>query len=50
MEKDYVLESDKRLVRFRTYDEYLDSLVGKMDVCYFRNFQTARKIAESGYR
>lgn len=50
MEKNYVLESDKRLARFRTYDEYLDSLVGKIDICYFRNFLTARKMAELGYR
>lgn len=50
MNKKNVLESDKRLLRFRTYDEYLDSLVGKSDVCYFRNYWTARKIAEFGYR
>ncbi|KAK6625188.1 hypothetical protein RUM43_005479 [Polyplax serrata] len=45
-----ILESDKRLLQFRTYDEYLDSLVSKVDVCYFRNYLTARKIAELGYR
>ncbi|KAL0272501.1 UNVERIFIED_CONTAM: hypothetical protein PYX00_005441 [Menopon gallinae] len=50
MDKRSVLDSDKRLLEFRTYDAYLDSLVSRIDVCYFRNYVTARKIAELGYR
>ncbi|XP_011863241.1 PREDICTED: uncharacterized protein C4orf22 homolog [Vollenhovia emeryi] len=43
-------DSDKRLVNFQNYEEYLDSLVTPADVCYLRSTKTARQLAELGYR
>ncbi|XP_011308927.1 uncharacterized protein C4orf22 homolog [Fopius arisanus] len=44
------LDSDKHLLVFSSYEEYLDSLVTPLDLNYLRNTETARKIAELGYK
>lgn len=44
------IDGDRRLLRFRSYEEYLDSLVGTVDLCYLRSTTVARAIAELGYR
>ncbi|XP_011708189.1 PREDICTED: uncharacterized protein C4orf22 homolog isoform X2 [Wasmannia auropunctata] len=43
-------DSDRRLLRFQNYEEYLDSLVTSADICYLRSCKTARQLAELGYR
>ncbi|XP_011168532.1 cilia- and flagella-associated protein 299 [Solenopsis invicta] len=43
-------DSDRRLLNFQNYEEYLDSLVTSADVCYLRSRKTARQLAELGYR
>ncbi|XP_015110939.1 cilia- and flagella-associated protein 299-like [Diachasma alloeum] len=44
------LDNDKHLLKFSTYEEYLDSLVTQVDLDYLRNTETARLIAELGYK
>ncbi|XP_071557993.1 cilia- and flagella-associated protein 299-like [Temnothorax nylanderi] len=43
-------DSDRRLLNFQNYEEYLDSLVIPADICYLRSTKTARQLAELGYR
>ncbi|EZA53158.1 hypothetical protein X777_06237 [Ooceraea biroi] len=43
-------DSDRRLLDFQNYDEYLDSLVSPLDICYLKSSKTARQLAELGYR
>jgi len=43
-------DSDRRLLSFQNYEEYLDSLVTPADICYLRSSKTARQLAELGYR
>ncbi|KAF5278427.1 hypothetical protein FQA39_LY05916 [Lamprigera yunnana] len=44
------IEADKRLLQFKVYEDYLDSLVTSMDLCNLQSVVVARKIAELGYR
>lgn len=44
------VEADKRLVQFRTYEDYLTSLVIVSDHCYLQSTSLGRTIAELGYR
>lgn len=44
------IDSDRRLLDFKNYEEYLDSLVSHADICYLRSSKTARQLAELGYR
>ncbi|XP_017784223.1 PREDICTED: uncharacterized protein C4orf22 homolog [Nicrophorus vespilloides] len=50
METTPQIEADRRLLKFKTYEEYLDSLVNKSDVCYLQSVSASRTIAELGYR
>jgi len=43
-------DTDRRLLDFINYNEYLDSLVSPVDICYLKNRTTARRLAELGYR
>lgn len=43
-------DSDRRLLNFQNYEEYLDSLVMPVDICYLRSSKLARQVAELGYR
>lgn len=43
-------DSDRRLLSFQNYEEYLDSLVTLADICYLRSTKIARQLAELGYR
>ncbi|KYN14129.1 PREDICTED: uncharacterized protein C4orf22 homolog [Trachymyrmex cornetzi] len=43
-------DSDRRLLSFQNYEEYLDSLVTPVDICYLKSNKTARQLAELGYR
>ncbi|XP_060814558.1 uncharacterized protein LOC132906406 isoform X2 [Bombus pascuorum] len=44
------IDSDKRLIQFETYEDYLDSLVTFVDLGYLGNLNIARRLAELGYR
>ncbi|XP_015179629.1 PREDICTED: uncharacterized protein C4orf22 homolog [Polistes dominula] len=44
------VDSDRRLLQFKSYEEYLDSLVTPIDFCYLRSTKVARQLAELGYR
>ncbi|KOC64587.1 Uncharacterized protein C4orf22 like protein [Habropoda laboriosa] len=44
------INSDKRLLEFETYEDYLDSLVTFVDLGYLGNLSIARQLAELGYR
>lgn len=44
------IDGDRRLLKFHTYEEYLDSLVTTVDLCYLRSTTVARSIAALGYR
>ncbi|KAI4462198.1 flagella-associated protein [Holotrichia oblita] len=44
------IEADKRLIQFKTYEDYLNSLVAKGDHCYLQSTAIARQLAELGYR
>ncbi|XP_011632555.1 uncharacterized protein C4orf22 homolog [Pogonomyrmex barbatus] len=44
------IDSDRRLLDFRNYEEYLDSLVTPVDIYYLRSSKIARQLAELGYR
>ncbi|XP_076280774.1 cilia- and flagella-associated protein 299-like [Lasioglossum baleicum] len=44
------IDSDKRLLPFNTYEDYLDSLVTFVDLGYLGNLHTAHQLAELGYR
>ncbi|KZC04532.1 Uncharacterized protein C4orf22 like protein [Dufourea novaeangliae] len=44
------IDSDRRLLEFTSYENYLDSLVTFVDLGYLRNLHTARQLAELGYR
>ncbi|XP_018393008.1 PREDICTED: uncharacterized protein C4orf22 homolog [Cyphomyrmex costatus] len=44
------IDSDRRLLSFQNYEEYLDSLMTPADICYFKSSKTARQLAELGYR
>lgn len=43
-------DSDRRLLDFQNYEEYLDSLVSPIDIYYLRSSKIARQLAELGYR
>ena len=42
--------NDRDLLKFKTFEEYLDSLVTPEDLGYLRSTTIARQIAELGYR
>ncbi|XP_017757719.1 PREDICTED: uncharacterized protein C4orf22 homolog [Eufriesea mexicana] len=44
------IDSDKRLLQFETYEDYLDSLITFVDLGYLGNLINARRLAELGYR
>lgn len=44
------VEGDRRLLQFKTYEDYLDSLTTPADLCYLQSTDAARLIAELGYR
>ncbi|XP_026670937.1 uncharacterized protein LOC108626820 [Ceratina calcarata] len=44
------IDSDKRLLLFATYKDYLDSLVTFVDLGYLGNLNVARQLAKLGYR
>lgn len=44
------IDSDKRLLKFNSYEDYLDSLVTFVDLGYLENLSVARRLAELGYR
>lgn len=44
------LDSDRRLLAFKDYENYLDSLITFVDLGYLENLNVAREIAELGYR
>ncbi|XP_014480350.1 PREDICTED: uncharacterized protein C4orf22 homolog [Dinoponera quadriceps] len=44
------IDSDRRLLEFPSYEDYLDSLVSPADIYYLRSGKTARQLAELGYR
>ncbi|KAF7411558.1 hypothetical protein HZH66_000454 [Vespula vulgaris] len=44
------LDSDRTLLQFKNYEEYLNSLVTPVDFCYLRNTKVASQLAELGYR
>ncbi|XP_076624828.1 cilia- and flagella-associated protein 299 [Colletes latitarsis] len=44
------IDSDKRLLEFKSYEDYLDSLVTFVDLGYIGNLYTVRRLAELGYR
>lgn len=44
------IEADKRLLEFKTYEDYLDSLVSPLDLCNLQSTVVSRTIAELGYR
>ncbi|XP_029161596.1 cilia- and flagella-associated protein 299-like [Nylanderia fulva] len=43
-------DSDRRLLDFQHYEEYLDSLVSPIDIYYLRSSKIARQLAKLGYR
>lgn len=43
------LRSDRNLLIFKNYEDYLDSLVKSIDLGYLGNSRVARQIAELGY-
>ncbi|XP_012350066.1 cilia- and flagella-associated protein 299-like [Apis florea] len=44
------IDSDKRLLNFDTYEDYLNSLISFVDLGYLGNLHVARQLAELGYR
>lgn len=44
------IDSDRRLLEFSNYEDYLDSLVTSADIYYLKSSKTARQLAELGYR
>ncbi|KAF3421152.1 hypothetical protein E2986_09079 [Frieseomelitta varia] len=44
------IDSDKRLLQFETYEDYLDSLITFVDLGYLGNLNIAHRLAELGYR
>ncbi|XP_076181585.1 cilia- and flagella-associated protein 299-like [Ptiloglossa arizonensis] len=42
--------SDKRLLKFKNYESYLDSLITLVDLGYLENRITAHQLAKLGYR
>lgn len=42
------IEADRNLLKFRCYEEYLDSLSTAQDTCYLQNVETSRTIANLG--
>ncbi|XP_076245358.1 cilia- and flagella-associated protein 299 [Calliopsis andreniformis] len=44
------IDSDRRLLKFHTYEDYLDFLVTFVDLGYLENLSVARQLAELGYR
>lgn len=44
------IESDIVLLEYKTYEDYLDSLVTQEDHCYLQSSTISRTIAELGYR
>ncbi|XP_012138902.1 cilia- and flagella-associated protein 299-like [Megachile rotundata] len=44
------INSDRRLLQFGNYEEYLDSLITFVDLGYLGNLNIARELAELGYR
>lgn len=50
MEATPQIEADRRLLKFKTYEDYLDSLVTPADLCYMQSVTASRTLAELGYR
>lgn len=44
------MDSDRRLLEFQNYEDYLDSLVTSADMYYLKSSKIARQLAELGYR
>ncbi|XP_030765885.1 cilia- and flagella-associated protein 299-like [Sitophilus oryzae] len=44
------IEADRNLLRFSSYEEYLDSLSTTQDACYLQSVEASRVIANLGYR
>lgn len=44
------VQADRRLIKFESYEDYLDSLTNNLDACYLQSINTSRTIAELGYR
>lgn len=44
------IDSDKRLLQFKNYEDYLDSLVTFVDLGYLGNLNVAHELAALGYR
>ena len=44
------IDSDRRLLQFETYKDYLDSLITFVDLGYLGNLNIAHSLAELGYR
>ncbi|ENN78568.1 hypothetical protein D910_05623 [Dendroctonus ponderosae] len=44
------IEADRNLLKFSTYEEYLDSLSTAQDACYLQSVEASRTIANLGYR
>uniref|UniRef100_A0A1Y1NJQ3 Cilia- and flagella-associated protein 299 n=1 Tax=Photinus pyralis TaxID=7054 RepID=A0A1Y1NJQ3_PHOPY len=44
------IEADQRLLQFKTYEDYLDSLTTSQDICNLQSVAVARTLAELGYR
>jgi len=42
------IEADRNLLKFRCYEEYLDSLSTAQDTCYLQSVETSRTIANLG--
>lgn len=41
---------ERKLLGYKTYDDYLDSFANQKDYCYLRSSFYGRLIAELGYR
>lgn len=44
------IKADRRLLKFDTYEDYLDNFLSSVDECYLQNLEVSRQIAEFGYR
>ncbi|KAJ8975693.1 hypothetical protein NQ317_017377 [Molorchus minor] len=45
-----LLEADRRLLQYKTYEDYLDALGSIQDECYLASMECSRTVAELGYR
>lgn len=44
------IEADKRLLKYQSYEDYLDHLLTSRDECYLQSVDVCRQLAELGYR